>query len=86
MNFGVPQGSMLYPTLFILYIIDMQIEYLLHFSNINCYTDDSTADALYTGWAIEIFFLRNTAENRSKLMSEVRLSKFDDWKWLNQKS
>ncbi|XP_045537571.1 synaptic vesicle glycoprotein 2B [Papilio machaon] len=40
-NAGVPQGCVLSPTLFLLHINDM-----LQISNIHCYADDSTGDAL----------------------------------------
>ncbi|XP_013173125.1 PREDICTED: RNA-directed DNA polymerase from mobile element jockey-like, partial [Papilio xuthus] len=73
-NAGVPQGCVLSPTLFLLHINDM-----LQISNIHCYADDSTGDALYTARAN---VSRVTAdENRIGLVSrlETLLGEVSDW-------
>ncbi|CAG5047615.1 unnamed protein product [Parnassius apollo] len=77
-NAGVPQGCVLSPTLFFLHINDM-----LETGNINCYADDSTGDALYTGRANNS--RENVSEYRDKLVSEVEslLNKVSDWGRLN---
>ncbi|CAK1593890.1 unnamed protein product [Parnassius mnemosyne] len=77
-NAGVPQGCVLSPTLFLLHINDM-----LQTSNIHCYADDSTGDALYTGRAN--ISREIVAECRNKHVSEVEtlLNKVSDWGRLN---
>ena len=77
-NAGVPQGCVLSPTLFLLHINDM-----LQTSNIRCYADDSTGDALYTGRAN--ISRANVDECRNKLVSEVEASlhQVSNWGKLN---
>ncbi|MBF2463471.1 reverse transcriptase family protein, partial [Listeria welshimeri] len=66
-NAGVPQGSVLSPTLFILHINDM-----LQTSNMHCYADDSTGDAIYTGRAN--IPRSEVEEYRKKLVLEIETS------------
>ncbi|CAK1586602.1 unnamed protein product [Parnassius mnemosyne] len=60
-NAGIPQGCVISPTLFLLHNNDM-----FQTSNIHCYADDSTGDALYTGRAN--ISQESIAEYRKKLV------------------
>lgn len=77
-NAGVPQGSVLSPTLFILHINDM-----LQINDIHCYADDSTGHALYKGRAGAS---RGSVEdNRNELVSDIEslLEQVSHWGQLN---
>lgn len=63
-NAGVPQGSVLSPTLFLLHINDM-----LPLGNIHCYADDSTVHAGYYGHAAADRV--DTEEKRTNLVNEL---------------
>ena len=73
-NAGVPQGSVLSPTLFILHIND-----LLSIDNMHCYADDSTGDARYTSHQNVPRSL--VQERRVQLVSEVEgsLGRASEW-------
>lgn len=74
LNAGVPQGSVLSPTLFLLHIND-----LLSIDGIRCYADDSTGDAFYTGRAN--IPRSAVVESREQLVSQIEsiLSRVSDW-------
>ncbi|RVE54134.1 hypothetical protein evm_001257 [Chilo suppressalis] len=63
-NAGVPQGSVLFPTLFLLHIKD-----LIPLGNIHCYADDSTVHAGYLGQAVAGQAV--TKEKRENLVIEL---------------
>lgn len=71
-NTGVPQGSVLSPTLYILHI-----NYMLLTSDIHCYADDSTGDRdRYTGRAN--VSRQQVEEDRQELVSTYSLEQVSE--------